>query len=70
MTTEDEWEPVYGGQLADRLKLTDGERIDLFIAVRHWVKADHRLDPAFDRRDPDARRLTVALSISAEPASR
>lgn len=43
-------------RLADRLKLSDGERIDLFNAARHWVKADMRLDPAFDRRDPDAKR--------------
>lgn len=46
-------------KLADRLKLTDAERIDMFIAVRHWVKADQRLDPAFDRRDPDAKRLVL-----------
>lgn len=46
-------------KIADWLKLGDAERIDLFIAVRHWVKADQRLDPAFDRRDPDAKRLTV-----------
>lgn len=46
-------------KLADRLKLDDAERIDLFIAVRHWVKADQRLDPAMDRRDPDARRLVL-----------
>lgn len=46
-------------KLADRLKLSDAERIDLFIAVRHWVKADQRLDPAFDRRDPDAKRLRI-----------
>lgn len=46
-------------KLADQLKLTDAERIDLFIAVRHWVKADQRLDPTFDRRDPDAKRLVL-----------
>ena len=46
-------------KLADRLKLSDAERVDMFTAVHHWVKADQRLDPAFDRRDPDARRLTV-----------
>lgn len=44
-------------RLADRMKLDDAERIDLFIAVRHWVKADQRLDPTMDRRDPDAKRL-------------
>ena len=46
-------------KLADRLKLTDAERIDMFIAARHWVKADQRLDPAFDRRDPDAKRMVL-----------
>lgn len=46
-------------KLADRLKLDDGERLDLFVAVRHWVKADQRLDPAMDRRDPEAKRLVL-----------
>lgn len=46
-------------KLADRLKLSDVERIDLFACVHHWVKADQRLDPAFDRRDPDAKRLVL-----------
>lgn len=46
-------------RLADKLKLADADRIDLFIAVRHWVKADQRLDPTMDRRDPDAKRLVV-----------
>lgn len=46
-------------KLADRLKLDDAERIDLFIAVRFWVKADMRLDPTMDRRDPDAKRLVL-----------
>lgn len=46
-------------KLADRLKLDDAERIDLFACVHHWVKADQRLDPTMDRRDPDARRLVL-----------
>lgn len=46
-------------RLADRMKLSDAERVDLFVAVRFWVKADQRLDPAMDRRDPDARRLVL-----------
>lgn len=46
-------------KLADRLKLSDAERIDLFLAARHWVKADQRLDPTFDRRDPDAKRMVL-----------
>ncbi|MGY4614775.1 hypothetical protein ACVWZ4_000002 [Bradyrhizobium sp. USDA 4472] len=46
-------------RLADNMRMSDAERIDLFIAVRHWVKADLRLDPTMDRRDPDARRLVM-----------
>jgi len=46
-------------KLADRLKLDDAERIDLFIAIRHWVKADQRLDPTMDRSDPDAKRMVL-----------
>ena len=45
--------------LADRIKLNDTDRRELFACVLHWVKADRRLDPSFDRRDPDAKRLTV-----------
>ncbi len=45
-------------RLADRLRLTDAERIEMFNAVRRWVVADQRLDPNFDRADPDAKRLT------------
>lgn len=56
--SEQQMEGVFR-RLADRLKLVDAERIDLFIAVRHWVKADARLDPTMDRRDPDARRLVL-----------
>lgn len=44
-------------KMADRLRLTDDERRDLFACVRNWVKADQRLDPTMDRADPDARRL-------------
>ncbi len=46
-------------KLGDRLKLSDEERIELFNAARHWVKADLRLDPTFDRADPDAKRLVL-----------
>lgn len=46
-------------RLADRLKLSDADRIDIFVAVRHWIKADQRLDPTMDRRDPDAKRLVL-----------
>lgn len=46
-------------KLADVVRMTDDERLDLFACVHHWVKADQRLDPTMDRRDPEARRLTV-----------
>lgn len=55
---EDQMQGVFR-KLADRMKLSDAERIDLFIAVRFWVKADQRLDPTMDRRDPDAKRLVL-----------
>lgn len=44
-------------RLADRLKLSDPDRIELFKCVQRWVVADRRLDPNFDPRDPDAKRL-------------
>lgn len=46
-------------RLADWLKLPDAERVELFDAVRAWVKADMRLDPTMDRANPDAKRLVV-----------
>lgn len=45
-------------KLADRLKLNDKDRIELFRCVQRWVVADRRLDPNMDPRDPDAKRLT------------
>lgn len=44
-------------KLADRLKLDDADRIELFKCVQRWVVADRRLDPSFDPQDPDAKRL-------------
>lgn len=44
-------------QLADRLKLSDPDRIELFKCAQRWVVADRRLDPTFDPKDPDAKRL-------------
>jgi hypothetical protein len=44
-------------RLADRLKLTDRDRMEFFTAIKNWVVADRRLDPTFDPRDPDAKRL-------------
>lgn len=44
-------------RLADRLRLSDQDREQLFIAVQKWVVADYRLDPAMDPKDPDAKRL-------------
>lgn len=44
-------------RLADRLKLSDRERNEMFGCVRRWVVADTRLDPTFDPQDPDAKRI-------------
>jgi hypothetical protein len=44
-------------RLADQAKLADDERIEMFQAIRNWIKADYRLDPTMDPHDPDARRL-------------
>lgn len=44
-------------RLADRLKLGDSDRTELLKCVQRWVVADRRLDPAFDRKDPDAKRI-------------
>lgn len=44
-------------RLADRLKLNDDDRIELFKCVQRWVVADCRLDPTFDPQDPDAKRI-------------
>lgn len=44
-------------KLADKLKLSDHERAEMFTALKNWVVADRRLDPTFDPQDPDAKRL-------------
>jgi hypothetical protein len=44
-------------KLADMMKLSDRDRIDMFHAVQRWVVADRRLDPTMDPQDPDAKRL-------------
>jgi hypothetical protein len=44
-------------RLADRLKLNDDDRIEMFKCVQRWVVADRRLDPTFDPKDPDAKRI-------------
>lgn len=44
-------------ELADRLKLDDVDRVELFKYAQRWVVADRRLDPTMDPRDPDAKRL-------------
>ena len=46
-------------RLADRLKLADHERREMFVCVQRWVVADRRLDPNMDPKDSDAKRLTV-----------
>lgn len=44
-------------RLADRLALSDEDRVTMFKCVQRWVVADRRLDPTFDPKDPDAKRL-------------
>jgi len=44
-------------KLADRLKLSDTDRIELFKCAQAWVVADRRLDPTFDPKDHDAKRI-------------
>jgi hypothetical protein len=44
-------------RFADRLRLTDAERVEMFGAVKRWVVCDFRLDPNMDPADPDAKRL-------------
>jgi hypothetical protein len=44
-------------RLADRLRLDDADRAQLFIAVKNWVVCDYRIDPSMNPADPDARRL-------------
>lgn len=44
-------------RLADELKLNDADRNTLFACVQKWVVCDFRLDPTFDPKDPDAKRL-------------
>ncbi len=46
-------------RIADRLKLNDQDRVELFKCVQRWVVADRRLDPNFDPKDPDAKRLVL-----------
>ena len=44
-------------RLADQAQINDRERIEMFQAIRNWIKADYRLDPTMDSSDPDAKRL-------------
>ena len=46
-------------RLADRLKLTDAERVEMLAVAQRWVVCDYRLDPTMDPRDPDAKRLVA-----------
>jgi hypothetical protein len=44
-------------KVADTLKLNDVDRVEFFKCVQAWCMADHRLDPAMNPADPDAKRL-------------
>ena len=46
-------------RLADRLRLEDDERSELFAVAQRWIVCDFRLDPNMDPRDPDAKRLVA-----------
>jgi hypothetical protein len=46
-------------RLADHVKLDDADRIEFFKCAQRWVVADRRLDPNFDPKDPDAKRLVI-----------
>lgn len=46
-------------RLADMMKLSDADRLELFKAATNWVVADRRLDPTMDPKDPDAKRLVA-----------
>ncbi len=46
-------------RFADRLKFSDADRRELFIALQNWVVADRRLDPLMDPKDPEAKRLVL-----------
>lgn len=44
---------------ADQIGLNDQDREQMFICARNWVKADRRLDPRMDPKDPDAKRYAL-----------
>lgn len=43
-------------RLADKLKLNDDDREEMFAAARRWIVCDFRIDPLVDPRDPGAKR--------------
>ncbi len=43
-------------RLADRIKLNDADREEMFAAARRWIVCDFRIDPTMDPKDPDVRR--------------
>lgn len=46
-------------KIADKLKLSDADRTQMFACAKKWVTADMRLDPEMDPADPDAKRLVL-----------
>lgn len=46
-------------RLCDDMKLSDGDRREVFEYVTRWIVADFRLDPRMDPNDPDARRYAI-----------
>jgi hypothetical protein len=50
---------TYLRRLADELKLSDADRVEMFKAAQRWVVCDYRLDPNMDPSDPEAKRLVL-----------
>lgn len=44
-------------ELADNLKFSDEDRVQLFCAIRRWIVCDFRINPSFAPADPDAKRV-------------
>jgi hypothetical protein len=56
-----DWLETAMRKVADRVRLSDVERMAMFVAIARWLVADFRLDPEMDPADPDARHLKPRL---------
>jgi len=46
-------------RLADHLRFSDRDRLEMFACLKRWCPSDMRIDPTMDPMDPDAKRLRV-----------